>query len=50
MARITSDHTEYNFDFKAEPVSIELCDTEDPTNDIFIAEKLIEENSDVVPV
>ena len=49
MARITSGHTEYNFDFKADAVSIELCDTEDPNTDIFIAKKFLEENSDVVP-
>ena len=49
VARITSDHREYDFDFKAEAVTLELCDTEDSSKDIFIAKKLIEENLDVLP-
>ena len=48
MARIKSGHTEC----KSSPsskVTVELCDTVDPTKDVYIAEKLIENNSDVVP-
>jgi hypothetical protein len=48
VARIKSGHTEYNSDPSSE-VTVELCDTEDPTMDVYIAEKFIENNSDVVP-
>ena len=49
VARIKSDHKEYNFDFTT-PVTVELCDTEDPARDVFIAEKLIETTLDVAAV
>ncbi|CAB4010147.1 Hypothetical predicted protein [Paramuricea clavata] len=49
VARIKSGHTEYNSNPSSE-VTVELCNTEDPTKDIYIAEKLIENNSDVVPL
>ena len=47
MARIKSGHTECNFDASSE-ITVELCDTEDPAKDVFIAEKFIENNADVV--
>ena len=49
VARIKSGHTECKFS-PSTKVTVELCDTVDPTKDVYIAEKLIENNSDVVLV
>ena len=48
VAKVTSGHTECNCDLSS-AVTVQLCDTEDPARDVFIAEKLIEDSSDVVP-
>ena len=48
VAKTTNGHKECNC-YSLSAVTVELCDTEDPTKDVYIAKKFIEENSDVVP-
>ncbi|XP_028405181.1 tudor domain-containing protein 7-like [Dendronephthya gigantea] len=47
VARAANGLANYNLD-PSSTVELELCDTEDPKQDVFIAEKFIASNSDVV--